>query len=328
MTDMPPTEQQQPTAGVPAAEKSTDLADQVAAMLAALDAARRPLSTHPPTPCCTPGSRRRSATSRATEPAGIVAPRVQRLDAELVRRGLARSREQARRADRGRPGRGPRRDRPQAGYRRRARTPRSGCVASDEIEPDYASRGGHKLAGALAAFPALAVAGRRCLDAGASTGGFTDVLLRAGAREVVAVDVGYGQLAWTLRTDERVTVLDRTNVRTLTPELIGGPVDADGRRPVVHLAAAGAARAGRVHRARRRPAADGQAAVRGGQGAARQRRRGARSGGIAPRPCSASSAAAAALGWRVAGVVRQPAAGPVRQRGILPVAAARADALA
>src|SRR5439155_13587992 len=81
--------------------------------------------------------------------------------------------------------------------------------------PDYASRGGHKLAGALAAFGELRVAGRRCLDAGASTGGFTDVLLRAGASHVVAVDVGYGQLAWSLRTDPRVTVLDRVNVRTL-----------------------------------------------------------------------------------------------------------------
>jgi 23S rRNA (cytidine1920-2'-O)/16S rRNA (cytidine1409-2'-O)-methyltransferase len=92
---------------------------------------------------------------------------------------------------------------------------------------DYASRGGHKLAGALAAFVprGLRVEGRRCLDAGASTGGFTDVLLRAGAGQVVAVDVGYGQLAWPLRTDPRVAVHDRTNVRDLTPSLVGGPVD-------------------------------------------------------------------------------------------------------
>jgi 23S rRNA (cytidine1920-2'-O)/16S rRNA (cytidine1409-2'-O)-methyltransferase len=91
--------------------------------------------------------------------------------------------------------------------------------------PDYVSRGGHKLAGALAAFPGLLVAGRRCLDAGASTGGFTDVLLRAGAAEVVAVDVGYGLLAWPLRTDARVHVVEQTNVRVLEPEAIGGPVD-------------------------------------------------------------------------------------------------------
>jgi 23S rRNA (cytidine1920-2'-O)/16S rRNA (cytidine1409-2'-O)-methyltransferase len=92
---------------------------------------------------------------------------------------------------------------------------------------EYVSRGGHKLAGALAAFrpDGLTVEGRRCLDAGASTGGFTDVLLRAGAARVVAVDVGYGQLAWPIRTDERVDVHERTNVRTLTPDAIGGPVD-------------------------------------------------------------------------------------------------------
>lgn len=100
-------------------------------------------------------------------------------------------------------------------------------VAEDPDRPDFVSRGGHKLAGALAAFAplGLAVAGRRCLDAGASTGGFTDVLLREGAAEVVAVDVGYGQLAWELRSDDRVAVHDRTNIRDLTLEMIGGPVD-------------------------------------------------------------------------------------------------------
>jgi len=82
---------------------------------------------------------------------------------------------------------------------------------------DYVSRGGGKLAGALGALPALVVAGRWCLDAGASTGGFTDVLLRSGAAHVIAVDVGYGQLAWPLRIDPRVTVLDRVNVRDLKP---------------------------------------------------------------------------------------------------------------
>ena len=87
-------------------------------------------------------------------------------------------------------------------------------------QPGYVSRGGHKLAGALAAFSTLTVTGKRCLDAGASTGGFTDVLLRAGAAHVVAVDVGYGQLAWSLQTDPRVTVLDRVNVRTLRPEQV------------------------------------------------------------------------------------------------------------
>jgi len=103
-------------------------------------------------------------------------------------------------------------------------------VTGADPATEYVSRGGHKLAGALAAFEprGLAVRGQRCLDAGASTGGFTDVLLRAGARQVVAVDVGYGQLAWQLRQDPRVVVLERTNARVLTPDLIGGTVELTG----------------------------------------------------------------------------------------------------
>lgn len=81
--------------------------------------------------------------------------------------------------------------------------------------PRFVSRAGEKLAGALAEF-GLPVADRSCIDAGASTGGFTDVLLQGGARRVVSVDVGYGQLDWKLRTDERVTVIERTNVRYLS----------------------------------------------------------------------------------------------------------------
>jgi 23S rRNA (cytidine1920-2'-O)/16S rRNA (cytidine1409-2'-O)-methyltransferase len=147
------------------------------------------------------------------------------LDAELVRRGLARSRDQA--AELIAAGRvtlnGALADKPATGVT----TDVALVVSHDESRPDYVSRGGHKLAGALAAFEPLGlrVQGRRCLDAGASTGGFTDVLLRAGAVEVVAVDVGYGQLAWSLRSDERVVVLDRTNVRHLTADHVGGPVD-------------------------------------------------------------------------------------------------------
>ena len=90
--------------------------------------------------------------------------------------------------------------------------------------PSYVSRGGHKLAGALDAF-GYDPAGKRVLDAGASTGGFTDVLLKRGAAHVVAADVGYGQLSWSLQTDERVTVLDRTNVRTLDLDQVGEPVE-------------------------------------------------------------------------------------------------------
>jgi 23S rRNA (cytidine1920-2'-O)/16S rRNA (cytidine1409-2'-O)-methyltransferase len=146
-----------------------------------------------------------------------------RLDAELVRRKLARSREQAAQlVDAGR-------------VQVRGTVARKVAAMIDPADPvlvsgadpvtEYVSRGGHKLAGALAAFDGLAVDGRRCLDAGASTGGFSDVLLRAGARQVVAVDVGYGQLAWPIRTNDRVVVLERTNVRTLTADVIGGVVD-------------------------------------------------------------------------------------------------------
>ncbi len=149
-----------------------------------------------------------------------------RLDRELVRRGLLPSREQALAAiaaGRVKVGGQPA-DKPARG------------VAGDEVielsdgdDPGYASRGAYKLAGALQAFGAgprpLRVEGKRCLDAGASTGGFTDVLLREGAREIVAVDVGYGQLIWRLQNDDRVAVVDRTNVRHLSPDDIGGRVD-------------------------------------------------------------------------------------------------------
>jgi 23S rRNA (cytidine1920-2'-O)/16S rRNA (cytidine1409-2'-O)-methyltransferase len=97
-------------------------------------------------------------------------------------------------------------------------------VVAAANERNWVSRGAHKLNGALDAFQ-VPGQGRRCLDAGASTGGFTEVLLDRGAREVVAVDVGYGQLAWSLRSDPRVTVMERTNVRELTADAIGGQVD-------------------------------------------------------------------------------------------------------
>jgi 23S rRNA (cytidine1920-2'-O)/16S rRNA (cytidine1409-2'-O)-methyltransferase len=153
-----------------------------------------------------------------------VPPR-RRLDAELVRRGLARSREAA--AELIHAGR-------VRVSGRTATKPATAVATADPIvvkqadtPDDYVSRGAHKLVGALTAFEphGLVVAGRRCLDAGASTGGFTDVLLRRGAAEVVAVDVGYGQLAWSLQSDVRVTVVDRTNVRDLTVDLIVEPVD-------------------------------------------------------------------------------------------------------
>ena len=144
-----------------------------------------------------------------------------RLDAELVRRGLARSREQAADLIESRSvlvGGIP------------ASKPASQVDAETSIvlqgaRDDFVSRGGHKLAGALEVFADIIVEGKRCLDAGASTGGFTDVLLRHGAAQVVAVDVGYGQLAWELRQDPRVIILDRTNIRHLTGEMVGESID-------------------------------------------------------------------------------------------------------
>ena len=147
-----------------------------------------------------------------------------RLDAELVRRGRARSREQAQELVAAGQVRVPGRTAVKAATQV---TPAEPIVVAEPAGDDYVSRGGHKLAGALDVFEpsGLRVAGRRALDAGASTGGFTDVLLRRGAASVVCVDVGYGQLAWSLQTDERVTVLDRTNVRELEAAAVGEPVD-------------------------------------------------------------------------------------------------------
>ncbi|TDQ47544.1 TlyA family RNA methyltransferase [Actinorugispora endophytica] len=143
-----------------------------------------------------------------------------RLDAELVRRGHARSRSHAAELiDAGLV-------RVAGGVATKAATQvgtdQAIVVNAADNEPVYVSRGAHKLIGALDAF-GIDATGRRCLDAGASTGGFTDVLLRRGAAHVLAVDVGYGQLAWSLRSDARVTVLERQNVRELTPGHVGEP---------------------------------------------------------------------------------------------------------
>ena len=145
--------------------------------------------------------------------------RLIRVDAELVRRNLAPSRQHARELI-------------AAGrvlldgeaVRKAARQmdPAQPLLVVESEREDYVSRGAWKLIGALDLLgeDGPAVEGVRCLDAGASTGGFTDVLLRRGAAHVVAVDVGYGQIAWRLREDPRVTVVERTNVRTLDPALV------------------------------------------------------------------------------------------------------------
>ena len=139
-----------------------------------------------------------------------------RLDAELVRRGLATSRAAAKEAvDAGMVRVG-------GAVAARPATLVTPDVAIDLVGDDlrpFVSRAGGKLAAALDRF-GVDPAGLRCLDAGSSTGGFTAALLPRGASHVIAVDVGYGQLAWSIRTDERVTVLERTNVRDLTPEVL------------------------------------------------------------------------------------------------------------
>jgi 23S rRNA (cytidine1920-2'-O)/16S rRNA (cytidine1409-2'-O)-methyltransferase len=135
-----------------------------------------------------------------------------RLDAELVRRGLAVSRASAKDVvDAGRV-------RVAGAVATRPTTMVTPDVAINVTGPEvrpFVSRAGGKLAAALDRFE-VDPRGCRCLDAGASTGGFTDALLQRGAAHVIAVDVGYGQLAWSIRTDARVTVLERTNVRELS----------------------------------------------------------------------------------------------------------------
>lgn len=144
-----------------------------------------------------------------------------RLDQEMVRRHLVRSREEARALI-------------DSGHVRInglvISKPASQVVATDSIVIDaqasrYASRGGLKLRGALDDLRDLDPRGKRVLDAGASTGGFTDVLLDSGARIIYAVDVGYGQLDWRLRNSPQVRVIDRKNIKELTPSEIEGKVD-------------------------------------------------------------------------------------------------------
>lgn len=144
----------------------------------------------------------------------------QRLDALVVQKGLATGRDQAK------------------AYILAGqitvdgkRVDKAGTMISETAElcftgnaNPFVSRGGLKLVKALDAF-AIDLSGRRVLDLGASTGGFTDCALQRGASHVVAVDVGYGQLAWALRNDPRVTVLERTNARYLKPDMIGAAID-------------------------------------------------------------------------------------------------------
>ena len=144
-----------------------------------------------------------------------------RLDAELVRRELARSRENAveliaagKVLVNGIPA-----------TKAATQVDAQISITLKDEQAEFVSRGGHKLAGALDHFANLVVADKIALDAGASTGGFTDVLLKRGVKKVVAADVGYGQLAWQLQSDNRVKILDRVNVRSLTKEQVGEDID-------------------------------------------------------------------------------------------------------
>ena len=144
-----------------------------------------------------------------------------RLDAELVRRELARSRESAvelitagKVLVNGIPA-----------TKAASQVDAQISITLKDEQAEFVSRGGHKLAGALDYFSNLTVEGKVALDAGASTGGFTDVLLKRGVKKVVAADVGYGQLAWQLQSDDRVKILDRVNVRSLTKQQVGDEID-------------------------------------------------------------------------------------------------------
>jgi 23S rRNA (cytidine1920-2'-O)/16S rRNA (cytidine1409-2'-O)-methyltransferase len=234
---------------------------------------------------------------------------LRRLDAELVRRGLARSRQHAG-------------ELVTAGHVLVAGHPATKpatqvdpaaaiLVQGVVDDPGYASRGAHKLVGALEAFATggLHCRDRDCLDAGASTGGFTDVLLRRGARRVAAVDVGYGQLVWRLQQDPRVSVLDRQNVRALAPDmvpfipdLVVGDLSFISLRLVLPALVAVAA-----------PDADLVLMVKPQFEVGRDR---LGSGGVVRDPAlradavRAVAAAAAELGLGVAGVVASPLPGP------------------
>ena len=207
-----------------------------------------------------------------------------RLDAELVRRQLAVSRAHAHELI------------------AESRVLVNGAVAgkpahlvasSDNVTvtgpaPRFVGRGGEKLDAALDHF-AVDVTGRRVLDCGASTGGFTDCLLQRGAAEVVALDVGHGQLHPRIRGDGRVTVLERTNIRTAGTETIGGRGRRRCCRRLVHLADGRDPRPGGVVQAWGADGPVGQAAVRGRAGGGQSGPRGRQRSGRPRRgPCSAS----------------------------------------
>jgi 23S rRNA (cytidine1920-2'-O)/16S rRNA (cytidine1409-2'-O)-methyltransferase len=226
-----------------------------------------------------------------------------RLDALMAERGLFESRSRAAAAV-------------MAGEVRIGNEParKPGQMVADDVEiavaagPDYVSRGGVKLANALDRL-GIAVEGRRALDVGASTGGFTDVLLQRGAAAVVALDVAYGELHWRLRQDPRVTVLERTNARSLDcgslpyrPDLVVADVSFISLTKVLPAVLACAA-----------PRFDCLAMVKPQFEAGRER---VGKGGVVRDPAvradtvAAVAEAAAGEGWSVLGFARSELPGP------------------
>ena len=233
--------------------------------------------------------------------------RKERLDRRLVDLGLVASRQQAQqliRAGRVRGG-GEVLDKP-------------GTEVADslalEVErpPRFVSRGGEKLEGALAALP-IRVEGRVCLDGGISTGGFTDCLLQHGALRVYGIDVGYGQTAWSLRTDERVVLRERTNLRHLTPEALYGEGDPWPDLAVADVSFISLTRVLPALRALLVPTGEARLLVKPQFEVGRQR---VGKGGVVRDPAAHADAiasvisAARELAWHPAGLVASPLTGP------------------
>jgi 23S rRNA (cytidine1920-2'-O)/16S rRNA (cytidine1409-2'-O)-methyltransferase len=233
--------------------------------------------------------------------------RKQRLDRRLVDLGLVASRQQAQqliRAGRVRGG-GEVIDKPGTEVA-------EALPLAVEQPPRFVSRGGEKLAAALEALP-IRVAGRVCLDGGISTGGFTDCLLQQGAARVYGIDVGYGQTAWSLRTDDRVVLRERTNLRHLTPEALYGEADSWADLAVADVSFISLTRVLPALRGLMGPGPEAVLLVKPQFEVGRQR---VGKGGVVRDPAAHGDAittvmdAARALDWHPAGLVASPLTGP------------------
>jgi 23S rRNA (cytidine1920-2'-O)/16S rRNA (cytidine1409-2'-O)-methyltransferase len=233
----------------------------------------------------------------------------QRLDLQLLTLGLAASRQQAQqliRAGKVRDEAGQLLDKPGLEVANER-------VLVVEKPPRFVSRGGEKLQAGLEAFP-IDVKGKTCLDGGISTGGFTDCLLQHGATKVYGVDVGYGQTAWTLRTDDRVVLRERTNLRYLEPEDLYGAEDPKPSLAVTDVSFISLRLIlPALHRLTIGTAADVLVLVKPQFEVGRQR---VGKGGVVRDPSAHLDAiqqvinAAAELGWIAQGVVASPITGP------------------